>query len=135
MPGNGAVWKVHSPALVRSIWLTEEVDQKYMAISPEAKDWADSLTDRFFISQERKIVFMVSSAFRPASPSKLIWPSLIIGSPWDHISDWKNQLPVMFQPQKIGSLPIALTFSQTVATSSQVVGIVSTPASFRMSML
>ena len=85
--------------------------------------------------QPRNSFFIWFSALRPASPSKLNLAFLIIGAPCDHISACMNQLPVMFQPQNMPSLPIFLIFSQAVMTSSQVVGIFEMPAAFKMSML
>ena len=80
--------------------------------------------------------FIVSSAARPSGPSKLTFPSSRIGVPWLHISAWKNQLPVMFQPQNSGFLkPASRSFPQFSTTSSQVVGSSVIPALFRASML
>ena len=80
--------------------------------------------------------FIVSSAFSPSGPSKLTFPSLRIGVSWLHSSAWKNQLPVMFQPQNSGFLkPASRSLPQFSTTSSQVVGGSVMPAFLRASML
>ena len=135
MPGNSFVRSSKSP-LERSIAPRAEVDQNIIATWPAENDASASFQERFFMPQPRKIDFIVSSATRPAGPSKFALPFLTIGVSWLHRSACTNQLPVMFQPQKTGfCMPPARSVSQVATTSFQVVGSLVTPAFFISSML
>ena len=103
MPGYSLVRSSKSP-FARSMAPTADVDQKCIATSPAANGFPASPIARLSILQPLNSFFIVSSAFSPSGPSKLTFPSLRIGVPWLHSSAWKNQLPVMFQPQNSGFL-------------------------------
>ena len=103
IPGNSLVRSSKSP-FARSMAPTADVDQKCMTTSPALNGVPASPTDRLSILQPLNSFFIVSSARSPSGPSKLTLPSSRIGVPWLHSSAWKNQFPVMFQPQNSGFL-------------------------------
>ena len=77
IPGYLPVLSSKSP-LARSMEPTADVDQKYIATSPELNGTPASPADRLGISHSRKSNFICSSAAKPASPPKLTFPSLRI---------------------------------------------------------
>ena len=67
--------------------------------------------------------FIVLSATNPSGSSSVKSVPITVGLSWLHIIACRNQLPVMFQPQKMGlSTPAARSLPQASITSSQVVG-------------
>ena len=135
IPGKGPVLRAKSP-LVRSTVPSAEVDQNNMPTSPAAKEASASFHDKFCISHSRKIRFMVSNASVASLLSRLMVLPLTMGLSCDHSMACMNQLPVMFQPQKIGFLmPFDFITLQALMTSSQLVGNELIPPSFRISML
>ena len=134
-PGNGPVTSSKSPWL-RSTAPKADVDQNIMPTSPAEKDDKAAFHSRFCISHSVKMSRICSRATSASGLSIVTRPPSTIALSWLHNRACTNQLPVMFQPQKMGlSMPLAFMVLQAAITSSHVVGSSSMPPSRKMSML